>query len=109
MITSVLDGAGTYSEPIMVASDQNVIIQVTEHTADLVATLSIQRIAEVGDPARPNAADTRWTTIKELDFATADEVKYEQDYSGPAFYRVAILAGDYNSGKAQVELSVCQK
>ena len=105
-ITSVLTGENTYSEPILVASDQNIIIKITEYEANLVANLSIQRIAEVSDPARPNDADSRWSTVEKISF---DGTIYKQDYSGPAFYRVAILASDYTSGKAEVELSSCQK
>jgi len=107
MIENVLTGEGTYSDPILVAPDHYLMAEITEETSNLVATLSVQRILDASDPAQPNDADSRWVTIESLETG-ADPVSNVK-HSGLAWYRIAILAGDYTSGSARVKLTTCPK
>ncbi len=98
MIQKTFSGEAQYSPAILVYHGQYLDYEIVESVATFIAHISIQRIMDISDPAQPNDADSRWVTVSEFDMVTGPTSNYSN--VGAAWFRVAILTGDYTSGSA---------
>lgn len=101
-ITKTLSGEAQYSEPILIGRDQKLQYEIKESTLPFSAKVSLQWLIGSNDPSRPQDADTAWTTIEEINAGSAN-IGGAFD-GGKAWYRLAILTGDYTSGAAVAKL-----
>ena len=98
MIEKTFTGERQYTEPVFAATGRKFIYEIKESVPAFSATVSLQRLLSDTDPTRPHDEDPRWATVKEIAAGSAD-VAGACD-GGKAWYRLAILAGDYVSGEA---------
>jgi len=77
------------------------IDNVTVSGGALSGILSVQWLLDTFDPARPNDADTRWTTIETKSIAGTTAVT-DHSNVGHAWFRVGFETGNYTDGNCEV-------
>ncbi len=101
-ILKTFTGDNQFSEPILVGHEEKLQWEIKEATPSFSATVAIQWLIGSDDPSRPSDADLRWTTVQEIN-AGSTNIAGAFD-GGKAWYRLAILNGEYTSGTADTKL-----
>lgn len=100
-LTKTLTGASQYTQAQMVGSGKKLQYEIIESTPNFIATVSIQWIIGSENASQPTPDDSRWATVDEISVSGDDAGVFD---GGKAWYRLAILAGDYTSGQATIKL-----
>ena len=102
MIQKTIDGQNQFTDPLYVPSGTQASLQITQHTAPLIARMSLQFFPDPAGINLPNAGDSRWVNVDQFDQTSTPTTKVGQGNMG--WFRVGVATGDYVSGKASVSV-----